>query len=137
MDISNPISDIIDLGKDLLDKFVPDPQQKAAYELQLATLQATAMQAQAATNTAEAANSSIFVAGWRPFIGWVCGVSLFTYYVPYCLVATFVWAHQVWATSALQPRPDLGIADLLGLVASMLGFGVLRSFDKKVSTSKD
>jgi hypothetical protein len=98
------------------------------------------MMGQVETNKTEAAHPSRFVAGWRPFIGWVGGVSLGMVYIPKALVLTLAWAYQAWVVMSawngtgpvpvLPPYPDLGVTDLLGLLGSMLGFGVLRSYDK-------
>ncbi len=86
--------------------------------------------AQVELNKVEAATGSLFNGGWRPAIGWTCAIALFCYYVPYVLAATALWVVQVWSTGALVPRPDLGIADLLGLVFAMLGMSGLRTFEK-------
>lgn len=68
--------------------------------------------------------------GWRPAIGWSCAAALFTYYVPYSLIATGVWAYQCIHTGALVSRPDLGIADLMSLVFAMLGIAGMRTAEK-------
>lgn len=86
--------------------------------------------AQLEVNKAEAQHASLFVAGWRPAIGWSCAIALFCYYVPYALVATALWAYQVMQTGQMAQRPDLGIADLIGLVLAMLGMSTLRTKEK-------
>ena len=69
----------------LLDKFVEDKDQKNALAHEIATLAEKqaheAAMAQVATNQAEAKHRSVFVAGWRPFIGWTCGVALAYHFV--------------------------------------------------------
>lgn len=92
--------------------------------------------AQIEVNKTEAASGSLFNGGWRPAIGWTCAVSLFCYYVPYVLAATVLWAIQVIQTGQLVNRPDLGIADLLGLVAALLGMSTLRTVDKLKGVAK-
>ena len=92
--------------------------------------------AQIEVNKTEAASGSLFNGGWRPAIGWTCAVSLFCYYVPYVLAATVLWAIQVIQTGQLVNRPDLGIADLLGLVAALLGMSTLRTVDKLKGLAK-
>lgn len=140
MDLTG-LSSIFDLGSKLLDRFVPDPAQKAAAALELlkahqagefkaADIQLALATSQSDINKIEAGSSSIFVSGWRPAIGWVSAISLFTYYVPYCIVATVIWAHQCWITGVLAARPDLGIADLIGLVGAMLGIAGMRTAEK-------
>ena len=64
----------------LLDKFIEDKDQKNALAHEIATLSEKHAQelakGQIEINKAEAASGSIFKGGWRPFIGWVCGVAL-------------------------------------------------------------
>lgn len=86
--------------------------------------------AQIDVNKTEASTGSLFNGGWRPAIGWTCAIALFSYYVPYVLAATVLWIIQVIQTGQLVQRPDLGIADLLGLVFAMLGMSTLRSAEK-------
>lgn len=92
--------------------------------------------AQIDLNKTEAATGSLFVGGWRPAIGWTCAIALFCYYVPYVLAATVLWIWQVIQTGQLVTRPDLGIADLLGLVFAMLGMSTLRSAEKLKGVAK-
>lgn len=136
--IAGPILDIIN-------KVVPDKGKQAELQLELAKLaqseQFKQIDAELARNLAqtdinkiEAQSELWWKAGWRPAIGWVGAMALFTYYVPYCLVATGIWAYQVVHTGTMVPRPDLGITDLLGLIGGLLGFGYMRSYDKKNGT---
>jgi len=133
------------VGK-VIDKLIPDPAAKAEMQLKLATLaqagefkeldaQVQLLQGQIDINKIEAASDDKFKSRWRPAIGWVCAISLFCYYVPYTLAATVMWIVACWHSGTLMPRPDLGIADLMGLVATLLGMGTLRSFDKKQGQS--
>jgi hypothetical protein len=86
--ISDPITAALNIGKTLIERFVADPQKQAEemrllVELHqkgdLAELNARVvlLSGQLDINKTEASHSSIFVAGWRPFIGWVCGLALF------------------------------------------------------------
>jgi len=91
-------------------------------------------------NKIEAASNSMFVAGWRPAVGWVCATALGVVYIPKALVMTAIWTYQAlvvvgaWngggAAPALPMYPDLGVTDLLGLLGALLGFGGLRSLEK-------
>ncbi|HMW73403.1 MAG TPA: 3TM-type holin [Cellvibrionaceae bacterium] len=92
--------------------------------------------AQVELNKIEGGRSEFFHSGWRPALGWTCVISVFSYYVPYCLIATALWAHQVLVTGQLVSRPDLGIADLFGLLTSMLGLNVMRSWEKSKGVAK-
>lgn len=125
----------------VIDRLFPDPAKADEAKLkllqmaqsgELAQLSADTdlAKGQLAVNQVEAASTRLFVAGWRPAVGWTCACALFCYYVPYCLVATFVWSHQVWVSGQLVARPDLGIADLIGLVGTMLGVASMRTHEK-------
>ena len=73
----DPISAALDIGGKLIDRLWPDPTQAAAAKLELLKMQQegdlAVMVAQTDINKIEAGSSSLFVAGWRPFVGWVCG----------------------------------------------------------------
>ena len=114
---------------EVLDRVIPDraAAEKARVEMEAALLQAATAQAgqQAAINQAEAGHSSVFVAGWRPAIGWVCAAAL-------------AWAFIVapvatWALAVLGVRetlPAIMTDNLFELVLAMLGLGGLRTFEK-------
>lgn len=145
----DPLTALLDLGKMAAEKIWPDANKRAEQlerleklkqDGDLARMQAevSLLLAQVDINKEEAKHPSVFVAGWRPAIGWVCACSLFTYYVPYCLAATGMWVYQCIITKTLVERPDLNIADLVGLVAAMLGVGLPRTYEKikEVATSR-
>jgi hypothetical protein len=122
------ILDILNVIGTVVDRVIPDPKQKAELQLELAKLadqeasrSHDEMMGQIATNTAEAQNRSVFVAGWRPFIGWGCGASL------------------VYST-LVAPLFHLNVPDLSFLqtvLMAMLGVGAMRSYDKAKGTAND
>lgn len=75
----DPVSLLLEVGNKVIDRVWPDPSQAAQAKLELIKLQQSGELAvitgQMEINKAEAANPSVFVAGWRPFIGWVCGAA--------------------------------------------------------------
>lgn len=105
--------------------FIPDPAQKAAAELQLMTALKDWDAQQNAVNAEEAKNSSVFVAGWRPFIGWVCGLAVAYQYL---VVPLLGWALLATGTK-LPPFPVLD-NNLWQLLTGMLGLGGLRTIEK-------
>jgi hypothetical protein len=124
----NPLA-IVELGARLLDKIIPDKdaREKAHSEL-LRAAQDQDFQlalAQVKVNEAEAQNSSIFVAGWRPAVGWVCVAGLCYNFVVYPAMLWMVASLQVQFT----PPPLLHDA-LMELVLGMLGLGALRTLEK-------
>ncbi len=114
---------------------IPDPQgrerAKAEAEATLLELLGQQQQGQVEINKVEAANAHLFVAGWRPFIGWVCGVALgYTY-----IVAPFwAWVLTVWYPEV--SLPTLPSDNLFELVLAMLGLGGLRTFEKLKGVSR-
>ncbi len=120
----------------LIDRLWPDPAQAAAAKLELLKMQQTGELAQLAADTdlakgqlavdtAEASNPAIFVSGWRPFIGWVCGTGL-AYDFVVAPIATFL-AHLF---GSMVVAPELDLSTMLPLLAGMLGLGVLRTQEK-------
>jgi hypothetical protein len=88
------------------------------------------LMAQTEVNKVEAAHASIFVAGWRPFIGWTGGVGLAYSFV----LAPFI-EFVARANGYIQEMPMPDAAQLMMLVTSMLGVGAMRSYDKQHGTA--
>ena len=77
---------------------------------------------QAEINKIEAQHRTIFVAGWRPFIGWVCGVALAYNFILRDLLVWFIGPEQV--------PPALQMEHLMTVLIGMLGLGGMRTFEK-------
>ena len=90
---------------------------------------------QAEINRIEAQHRSIFVAGWRPAIGWVCAAGLAAYFLPQYALAAWLWARTVLATGVLAPFP-VRADGLFDLVLAMLGMGTLRTIEKLQGRAK-
>jgi hypothetical protein len=119
------IDDAIAAALKVLDKFVPDPQARQNAENELRTSLQLWDKSQSDVNAVEAANANIFVSGWRPFIGWVCGTALAYQYVAAPLL---VWiAASLHVSMAAPPRLD---DTLWQLVFAMLGLGGMRTYEK-------
>jgi hypothetical protein len=126
------LASLLPLLAPLLDKLIshiPDPlareRAKAEAEATLLSLLGQQQQGQVEINKVEAASSKVFVAGWRPFIGWVCGAALAYTYV----LAPFLgWALTMWSPATPLPTPPTDA--LFELVLAMLGLGGLRTFEK-------
>lgn len=117
--IVGPVANIID------DLHTSDEEkQKAATEL--ARIDASLTTAQLEVNKAEAQHPSIFVAGWRPFVGWICALALAYQFLLYPLM-TWGWKF----TGIVGDPPDPLQSELLWtVITGMLGIGGMRSFDK-------
>lgn len=118
----------------LIDRLIPDraaaEKAKAEMEAELIRASNEAALAQVEVNKIEAAHSSVFVAGWRPAIGWVCAAAMALYYIPMALVGTGLWAWACIQAGVIVPRPEMGIVEIIGLVTSLLGMGTLRTTEK-------
>lgn len=131
----DPVSAALDIGGKLIDRLWPDPSQAAAAKLELLKLQQSGDLAQITgqleINKVEAQNSSVFVAGWRPAIGWVCALALFYQY----LVRPI--AQGAFAAVGHPLPPLVGLDDnLWQLLLGMLGLGGLRTYEKVQGVAK-
>ena len=115
----------------LLDKFVEDADQKAKLAHEIATMSQRHAQelalAQINVNAAEAASGSLFKGGWRPFIGWTCGLAFFYHFVGQPL-AIFILTVSGMEIPAL---PEFEMGTLLTVLGGMLGIGGLRTYEKQ------
>ena len=120
--MKDPISSISEavnqVGK-TIDGLVTSKGEKAKLDIEFQKLQTV-------INEKEAENESVFVSGWRPFIGWVCGIGLgFNFVIRplfnYVLLIGF---------PKVVPMESLDFAPLMTLVTGMLGFGAVRTYEK-------
>ena len=114
----------------LLDKFVEDKDQKARLAHEIATMAEKyaheSALAQVETNREEAKHKNVFVAGWRPFIGWTCGVALAWHFV----LAPLVLFIAGWSGVQLPTLPEFDMDSLMTVLVGMLGLGAFRSYEK-------
>jgi hypothetical protein len=111
----------------LLDDLFTSEEERQAAEIVKAKLAAEPAKLQAAITMVEAGHRSVFVAGWRPFIGWVSGLGLAWAFVGHPL---FEWAVALFAPDRGIVAPAVVTDHLLELVVAMLGMGALRTFEK-------
>jgi hypothetical protein len=121
---------------DILDKVIPDQDLKRKLSHEIATMSEKHAQqlalAQIKVNAAEAASGSVFKGGWRPFVGWVCGVA-FCYHFILQPVIIFIVA----LTGADIPDlPSFDMGTLLTVLGGMLGIGGLRTYEKQKGLTK-
>lgn len=127
---------ILELGKGLINRFFPDPAQAAQAQLELLKMaqtgelaqlaaEAEIAKAQIAVNQVEAASSSLWVAGWRPFVGWVCGAAF-----AYKFVLAPAVAFGLTAAGYPVELPVLDFTEMSTVLLGMLGIGALRTVEK-------
>jgi len=132
----NPLllAPLLEVGKSLIDRLIPDTDARRQAEADFLRM---AMEgelkqtiAQLEINAREAAHPSIFVAGWRPFFGWVGG-SAFAYVG--LLQPLLTWVAQV---NDLPCPPDIDTEFLWVVVSGLLGIGGLRTFEKRAGVAR-
>lgn len=135
MPIAALIPSLLPIVGEVLDRFFPNKEEKerAAREIEAKLTEHLAKidLAQLEVNKAEARSRNIFVAGWRPFVGWTCGMALaYTYVIQPILI--FGLAHfGYWVD-----LPPLDMSTMMPVLLGMLGLGGLRSFEKYKGVSK-
>ena len=113
----------------LLDKFIEDKDKKNAIAFELATMAEKHAQelskGQLEVNKTEAAHKSLFVAGWRPAIGWICGMALL-----YSTILAPILG--IWFTV-----PPVDSALLTSVLMGMLGLGAMRTVEKSKGVQRE
>lgn len=113
---------------DIVGKFFPDKTQAEKDQLTMALAQLNAqqqdLQMQADVNKAEATNQNMFVAGWRPFVGWICGAGFgVTILGPLLTWISGLCGHPV-------QFPAMDTESLMTILFGMLGLGGMRTVEK-------
>ena len=116
----------------IIDRFVETDDEKRTAEIIRARMMMQPSLVQTELNKVEAAHRSVFVAGWRPFIGWVCGAALLYNFVLRDLLA---WTLLNTGVQASMP-PDLAMEELLTVLLGMLGLGAFRTAEKMAGKAK-
>lgn len=119
----------------LIDR-IPDPNERArakeAVEAQMMSAMTSLVQGQLTINQKEAEHGSIFVAGWRPAIGWICGSALGWNYIIQPIITWVGFINGVDMADA--PRLDTG--ELTTILLGMLGLGGLRTYEKRLGVAR-
>lgn len=141
MDLTG-IGGLLEIGSKIIDRVWPDPATRDAAKLELFKAQQAGelkaaeqvfelAKGQIEVNKVEAGHSSVFVSGWRPFIGWVCGLALAWKFLLAPLL-TFVFM----AFGGKLDLPVLDFTEMLTVLLGMLGLGGLRTFEKVQKVAK-
>lgn len=127
------ISPIATLANSILDRVLPDKAANDAAKNQLAEMvingQIQQMAGQLQIDNTEAASKFVFVAGWRPFIGWICGAG-----IGYEMILRPLLSFVVLIFHGHFAAPAIETQDLIGLVGTLLGMATLRTVDKTQGT---
>lgn len=116
----------------IIDRVLPDRAANDAAKAALLNMQASGelqtTLAQIGVNQAEATNKSVFVAGWRPFVGWACGAAFVYEFIVHPMTITI--AALCHSTYDMTKLPHLDSSQFMPVLLGMLGLGALRTFDK-------
>lgn len=117
-------------------RLIPDKNKRAeaaeAFENNVLTALVGLVQGQLEINKTEAQHPSIFVAGWRPAIGWICGIALGWNYILQPIIS---WVAVVNGFD-LANAPELDTAELTTILLGMLGLGGLRTYEKRLGVAR-
>jgi hypothetical protein len=129
------IQALMPIASNVIDRVIPDKEaaDKAKRDMQLELVNniGDISKAQIEVNKQEAAHRNVFVAGWRPFIGWTCGAA-FCYHFVIQPLLIFVLA----ANGITLELPSFDMGALMTVLTGMLGLGGLRTFEKMKGTAK-
>lgn len=125
-----------DIAMKVIDRVIPNPEAKAAAQLELLKLTQSGDLAQLASETqlalgqlevnkAEAASPSVLTSGWRPAVGWVCAAGLAYQFL---LAPLMTWGSSLVGKAVVAPALDM--STLLTLLLGMLGLGGMRTIEK-------
>jgi len=132
----NLIGSLVGPVTGLLDKFIEDKDTKNALAHEIATMSEKhaneLAKGQLEVNKVEAASKSLFVAGWRPFIGWVCGVGFLSNFI---LIPMSNFGLAI-AESAIT-IPMIDTTQMMPVLMGMLGLGAMRTVEKVQKVSRE
>jgi hypothetical protein len=126
------IGQILGAAAPILDKFIEDKDAKIKIKAELEQSIIGLQAAQAAANVEQAKHSSLFVAGARPAIMWICALGLMTQFF---LMPIAEWATAIWAPGT--PLPKLETEELMSLTLALLGLGGMRSWEKSKGVARE
>jgi hypothetical protein len=123
------LTTIISAVTPLLDKFIPDADEKNRLVHEIATLSErlaheNAM-AQIEVNKTEAQHASVFVSGWRPAVGWICAIALGYHFILQPMLTLILSISGI-----IVDLPTFDMTTLTTVLMGMLGFGGLRTYEK-------
>jgi len=113
---------VSDLVNTAINKIWPDKTEAEKQQLAAAVM---VVQGQIDTNKVEAANPSVFVSGWRPFIGWVCGAACAWNWIGLPIVSIALKVYQIDI-----PLSPANLTEMMPILLGMLGLGGLRTIEK-------
>ena len=103
-----------------------DPDKRASLEAKALEIEAQIKHGQMRINEQESKHASIFVAGWRPGVGWTCVTGLYYQLIIHPLIS---WSCAMFLPGVTPPAMETGL--LVTILGGILGLGAMRSYEKK------
>lgn len=110
----------------ILDEVITTKEERAKVDIEFNKLQTE-------INKLESQNASVFVSGWRPFVGWVCATGLGFNYVIRPIMNYVI----LLLNNGVPTMDTMSMSEMLTLLTGMLGFGALRSYEKRKNKARD
>ncbi|MBE8191084.1 MAG: hypothetical protein HAW65_06675 [Alphaproteobacteria bacterium] len=124
--LGTPAAAPIEALGNVLDALFTSDKERLDKKAVLARIAQQPQLVQSEINKIEAAHKSLFVAGWRPFIGWVCGAALLYHFI---FRDIMIWVINIAGAAVVHP-PLIQIETLSTILYALLGLGGLRTFEK-------
>jgi len=113
---------VSELANTVIGKIWPDKSESEKQQLAAAV---ALVQGQLDVNKIEASNPSVFVSGWRPFIGWVCGMACAWNWIGISVVSTIC---TILKNPVALQKAD--VSEMMPVLLGLLGLGALRTYEK-------
>ena len=129
--VGAPVVDTVKAAGEVADALFTSDDERLSHAEVMEKIKQNPGQWQTIINNTEASSRNVFVAGWRPAVGWVCALGLLNGF----LVNPWIQ----WATclhGACITGPEIDMSNMIGLVTAMLGLGYLRTQEKKAGVAK-
>ena len=118
-------------------RLIPDKAARAAarerFEVDMLTAMTSLVAGQLAINQTEAQHKSLFVAGWRPGVGWICALALGWNFLAQPIIT---WGFVISGHSIAE-APQLETGELTTILLGMLGLGGLRTYEKRLGVASN
>ena len=139
----DPITALLTVGNSVIERVWPDPLQQATAKLELKKLaqagdlarlaaEVQIISGQLKINQVEAGHKSIFISGWRPFVGWICGFAL-----AYVAIIEPIMRFVALLSGYKGTFPVIDTTISMQVLLGMLGLGIMRTKEKKDGTNKN